>query len=197
MDVKSPGGADCHTPLFRGPLYTNEEVDFAGHGFWGALSTWQDADGTRWIYGPAWGPPAPGPKFAVTHGEAADGSVMAFKVEEKDGKPVLAPAWISRNMAYPEPVVIANGMVIALASGENVKQVDSGGRLLTSKGRLDTPAGNAILYAFDAENGKELFSSGSTMPGFTHFSAPVVSGGRVYVVTWDNVVYCYGLGGSR
>ena len=32
------------------------------------------------------------------------------------------------------------------------------------------------------------------MPGFSHHGAPVVSGGRVYVVTFDNMVYAYGLG---
>ena len=73
-------------------------------------------------------------------------------------------------MNYPEPVVIANGMVFALSNGENVKQVDSSGRLLTSKERIDTPTGNATLYAVDAETGKELFSSGKTMSGFSHFS---------------------------
>ncbi len=195
VDVKSPGGADHRTPLFRSPLYANEDVDFAGHGFWGALSTWEDPSGARWLYGPAWGPPAStAPKFPIQYGEASDGSVMAFKVEVKEGKPALTPAWMSRNMSYPEPPVIANGMVFALSSGENVKQVDSGGRLLTSKERIDTPAGNATLYVLDAATGKELFSSGATMPGFSHFSAPVVSGGRVYVVTYDNMVYAYGLG---
>ncbi len=194
VDVKSMGGADHRTPLFRSPLYANEDVDFAGHGFWGALSTWQDANGTRWLYGPAWGPPASKLKFNFDYGATPDGSVMAFKLDVKDGKPVLVPTWMSRNMSYPEPVVIANGMVFALSSGENVKQVDSGGRLLTSKERLDTPVGNATLYILDGETGKELFSSGSTMPGFSHFSAPAVSGGRVYVGTWDNVLYCFGLG---
>jgi outer membrane protein assembly factor BamB len=195
VDVKNLGGEDHRTPLFRSPLYTNEDVDFAGHGFWGALSTWEDPNGTRWLYGPAWGPPHPSaPKFPITYGQADSGSVMAFKVEVKDGKPALTPAWMSRNMSYPEPVVIANGLVFALSNGENVKQVDSSGRILTSKERADAPTGNATLYVFDAETGKELFSSGSTMPGFSHFSAPVVSGGRVYVVTWDDTVYAYGLG---
>src|SRR5207302_1207212 len=179
---------------FRSPLYTNEDVDFAGHGFWGAMSTWEDSSGARWLYGPALGPPANGVRFPIQYGEVSAGSVMAFKVEVKDGKPALSPAWISKNMSYPEPVVIANGLVFALSSGENVKQVDSSGRLLTSKERLDTPTGNATLYVFDAANGKELFSSGSIMPGFSHFSAPVVSGGRVYVTTYDNMVYAYGLG---
>jgi outer membrane protein assembly factor BamB len=195
VDVKSMGGADHRTPLYRSPLYTNEDVDFAGHGFWGAMATWEDPSGARWIYAPALGPPVSNaPKFPLENGETQDGSVMAFKVEEKDGKPVLTPAWKSRNMSYPEPPVIANGMIFALSSGENVKQVDSNGRLLTSKERFDTPVGNATLYILDAATGKELYSSGKTMPSFSHFSAPVVSGGRVYVVTWDNTVYAFGLG---
>jgi outer membrane protein assembly factor BamB len=195
VDVKSPGGEDHRTPLFRSPLYANEDVDFAGHGFWGAMSTWEDSSGARWLYAPAWGPPvSTGPKFPIQYGEASDGSVMAFQLDVKDGKPLLVPAWISRDMSYPEPVVIANGMVFALSNGENVKQVDSSGRLLTTKERIDTPTGNATLYVLDAQTGKELFSSGKTITSFTHFSAPVVSGGRVYVVTWDNMVYAYGLG---
>src|SRR6202030_3890714 len=81
LDSKSLGGADHRTPLFRSPLYTNEEVDFAGRGFWGALSTWQDPKGTRWLYAPAWGPPAStAPRFPLAHGETKGGSIMAFKV---------------------------------------------------------------------------------------------------------------------
>lgn len=76
---------------------------------------------------------------------------------------------------------------------DNGKQVDSGGRLLTSEERA-TPTGNATLYALDAETGKELYSMGKTMPGFSRLGAPVVSGGRVYVATFDNMVYACGLG---
>jgi outer membrane protein assembly factor BamB len=195
LDAKSMGGEDHRTPLFRSPLYSNEEVNFMGRGFWGALSTWEDASGTRWLYGPAWGPPASSaPKFPTQYGEAPDGSVMAFKVDVKDGKPVLVPAWMSKNMAVPEPVVIANGMVFAISNGESTKQVDSGGRILTSKERIEAKVGNAVLYALDATTGKELFSSGTAIAGITHFSAPVVCNGRVYVTTLDNTVYAFGLG---
>ena len=181
LDAKSMGGDDHRTPLFRSPLYANEEVNFMGRGFWGALSTWEDASGTRWLYGPAWGPPAStAPKFPIQYGEAPDGSVMAFKLDVKEGKPVLVPAWMSKNMAVPEPVVIANGMVFAISSGEAGKQVDTGGRLLSSKERIDARVGNAVLYALDAASGKELFSSGKTIPGITHLSGPVVCNGRVY-----------------
>ena len=39
---KSLGGADHRVPLYRSPLLANEEVNFAGKGFWGAFSTWED-----------------------------------------------------------------------------------------------------------------------------------------------------------
>ena len=93
--------------------------------------------------------------------------------------------------------MIANGVVFALASGENARQVDSGGRILSSAERYTTPLGKATLHAYDAETGKELFSSGTAMNSFTHFSAPVVAGGRVYVSTYDGTLYAFGLGHAR
>ncbi len=194
LDAKSPGGADHRTPLYRSPLFTNEDVDFAGHGFWGAFATWQDPQGARWLYAPAWGPPhSAAPAFSRTHGPAEHGSIMAFKVEEKDGAPVLMPAWISRDLDVPEPPIVANGIVFALSSGENVKQTNSAGHILMSKDRAVAPAGNATLYAFDAATGEELFSSGKTITEFTHFSGIALSGGRVYVTTYESNVYAFGL----
>jgi outer membrane protein assembly factor BamB len=195
LDSKAPGGADHRTPLYRSPLLTNEDVDFAGRGFWGALSTWEDAKGTRWLLAPAWGPPAStAPKFPLSDGETPNGSIMAFKVVMQDGKPALEAAWNSRDMSVPEPVIIANGLVLALSNGENVRQVDSGGRLLSSKERATTPIGNATLYALDAETGKVLYSSGKTIPSWTHFSGIALSNGRIFAVTHDGNVYAFGLG---
>jgi outer membrane protein assembly factor BamB len=194
LDAKSLGGADHRTPLFRSPLYTNEDVDFAGRGFWGAFATSEDSKGTRWLYAPAWGPQASGsPEFAIKNGPAPNGSIMAFKVELKDGKPVLSPGWISRDLDVPEPPIVANGVVFALSSGENVRQLDSAGKLLSSRDRANSPRGNAVLYALDAETGKELFSSGKTMTSFTHFSGLAVASGKVFVTTYDCNVYSFGL----
>ena len=196
LDAKQLGGADHRTPLFRSPIYANEreEPDFAGRGFWGALATYQDPKGTRWLYAPAYGAPwGEAPKFPVSYGPAPAGSIMAFKVDEKDNKPVLVPAWVSRDMSVPEPPIVANGVVFALSNGENVRQVDSGGKILSSKERSETPSGNATLYAFDAETGKQLYSSGDAIPGFTHFSGLSISNGRIYVVTHDSTVYAFGL----
>jgi len=193
LDTKSLGGADHGVPLYRSPLLANEEVNFAGKGFWGAFSTWEDAAGTRWLYAPAWGPPTPATKFALQHGETPDGSVMAFQVEEQAGKPVLTPAWKSLNMSVPTPVIIANGVVFALSDGDSPVQFGSSGNLLNVDDRK-ARAGHAIVYALDATTGNVLFSSADTIHGFSHFSAPAVGGGRIYVGTEDGMLYAFGLG---
>jgi outer membrane protein assembly factor BamB len=101
---------------------------------------------------------------------------------------------MSENMEVPEPVAIANGVVFALATGENVQQVDSDGNILNSAQREAGTKGHAVLYALDAETGKTLYSSGDGMKGFAHFSGLAVSNGRVFAVTHDSTVYAFGLG---
>lgn len=194
LDAKSLGGADHRTPLFRSPLYANEDVDFASRGFWGAMASYNDGTDT-WLFAPAWGAQTnDSPKFPVTHGPDKNGSIMAFKLGVgKDNQPMLVPAWKSREMGVPEAPVVANGIVFAVSSGENTRQVDEAGSLYSSQQRATTPIGNATLYAFDAQTGAELFSSGKTMPSFTHFSGLAVSEGRVYVVTHDSTLYAFGV----
>ena len=41
------------------------------------------------MYASLWGPPAAAAKFGVTNGNITNGGVLAFRVEEKDGKPAL------------------------------------------------------------------------------------------------------------
>jgi hypothetical protein len=96
-------------------------------------------------------------------------------------------------MERPKPPIVASGVVFAVSSGENTRQVDGGDRLYTSKERATTPVGNAILDAPDAETGKEPFSSGKTMPSFTHFSGLAISEGRDCVVTHDSALYAFGV----
>jgi outer membrane protein assembly factor BamB len=194
LDAKSMGGADHHTPLYRSPQLANEEVNLASRGFWGSFATWQDAQGRRWLYAPVWGPPhSRAPAFPATNGPAEHGSIMAFQVEEKDGKPVLTPAWTSRDMDVPEPPVVVNGIVFALSNGENTQQLDKSGHILSSHDRATTPSGSAVLYAFDAATGKELFSSGKEIQEFTHFSGLAVSNGRVFISTYASNVYAFGI----
>lgn len=68
---------------------------------------------------------------------------------------------------------------------------DDGNGLYTSKERVEKAVGNATLYAFDAETGKELYSSGKIIASFTRFGASPFANGHVYVSTYDNTVYSF------
>src|SRR5439155_21936017 len=122
MDTKSIGGDDHRTPLYRSPLLCNEDVNFASAGIWGSLASWEDSKGTRWVLTPIWGAKHSKFKAPIEYGEVKNGAIVAFKVEEKNGKWQLTPAWISRDMNRAEPPVIANGIVFAYGNGENTDQ---------------------------------------------------------------------------
>ena len=56
-----------------------------------------------------------------------------------------------------------------------------------------TPVTNLVLYAFDAQTGKQLYSSEKIIPSWVHYGEPVVAAGKVFVVTWDGRVYAFGV----
>lgn len=65
----------------------------------GALASWQDPAGTRWILMPT--------ATAIT----------AWKVVEQNGAPTLQSAWTSREMITPLTPIIVNGVVFAVSTG--------------------------------------------------------------------------------
>jgi len=193
LDAKSPGGPNHNEPLYRSPVYLNADLYSAGRGFWGAFASYEDPQGVRWVYAPAWGPVGPdAPAFPVANGPIPNGSIMAFRLEDNAGKPTLTPAWTSRDLNVPEPPIIANGIVFALSNGESVVQATEEGRIVTTEQRLKAAPGHAVLYAFDAATGKELYNSGDTIAGVTHFSGIALANGRIYVTTFDSTVYSFG-----
>jgi len=141
---------------------------------WGGISSWLDTDGTRWIAAPVWGPVNPDVKFGIANGNAASGSVVAFKVEEPNGTPVLTPAWISRNMQSPEPPVITSGVVFALAAG-------------------DSKHSHATLFALDAATGNEMYSSKDQVTDAANLTGLTVANGRVFFTTVDGTLYAFGV----
>jgi hypothetical protein len=194
LDTKSPGGPDHQTPLYRTPPFCNEEVDLQNAGSWGALSTWEDADGTRWVLAPFWGPTHSNMKFPITNGSVKEGGVAAFRVEEIGGKPGLAPVWVSRDMKRGEPVVIANGVVFGYGSGEETQQVWSDAPRIKFDSSIRASRGtHATIYALDGKTGKELWSSGDQIHQWNHFSGLTVANGRVFLGTYDGTLYCFGL----
>ena len=198
MDLESIGGDDHRTPLYRTPLYCNEEVNFASAGVWGSLATWEDAKGTRWALSPFWGPKHSKFKAPIENGVVKKGGVVAFKVvDDKNGKPTLAPAWISRDMDRGEPPVIANGVVFAYGSGEDTDQAayDIGLSYNRAENRIKNST-HAVLYALDAQTGKELWNSGDAIASWNHWSGLSVANGKVYISTFDGYQYCFGIAGG-
>ena len=196
LDPKSAGGADHQTPIYRTPLICNEEVNFASTGIWGSMTTWEDSRGTRWVLAPFWGPSHSEFKAPVSYGKVKQGAVVAFKLEEKGGSLQLTPAWLSRDMDHAEPPVVANGIVFSYGSGEDTTQAYPDRGLNDASPLRIAASRHATLYALDAETGKELYSSGDQIASFAHFGGLSVANGRVYLGTFDSVLYCFGLPGQ-
>ena len=196
MDSKNMGGEDHRTPLYRTPLMCNEDVNFAAAGVWGSMATWEGNDGTRWILNSFWGPVHSQFKPPVSYGVVTRGAVVAHKVEEKNGKFVLTPTWMTHDMDMAEPPVVANGVVYAYGSGEsNVQATPEQGLGANTSAQRIKNSSHATVYAFDAETGKELWSSGNSVTSFVHFGALSISNGRVYLGAFDGTLYSFGLPG--
>ena len=193
LDTESIGGDDHRTPLYRSPLLCNEDVNFASAGIWGSLATWEDSKGTRWVLTPIWGPKHSAFKAPIEYGPVKDGAIVAFKVEQKSGKWQLTPAWISRDMNRAEPPVVANGVVFAYGNGEDTDQAYPDVGLDDVSARRIPGSTHAVLYALDAQTGKELWSSGDQITSWTHWSGLSVANGRVYLGTYASDLYCYGI----
>jgi hypothetical protein len=194
LEPDAPGGANHQTPMFRSDLFCNEAVDFQDHGSWGALSSWEDGQGNRWILAPFWGPAHSQFHFPITNTPKTEkGGLAAFKVVEKGGKFEAIPVWVSRDMDHGEPAIIANGIVFSYGSGDFTQQASPDKGLNFDSSIRARQANHATLYALDAQTGKELYSSGDQIPTFNHFSGVTIANGQVYISSYDGTLYCFGL----
>jgi outer membrane protein assembly factor BamB len=97
-------------------------------------------------------------------------------------------------MNRAEPPVIANGLVFAYGNGEDTTQSTPELGLGANSAAYRVPRStHAVLYALDAQTGKELWSSGKQITSWTHWSGLSVANGRVYLGTFDGVLYCFGI----
>src|SRR6266542_4280851 len=182
LDSANLGGADHQTAL-----YTTPAPSKAGTKALGALASWQDRSGARWILAPAVGSQAADLGFAATNGAVTNGAVVAWKLVEQDGALTLQPAWASRDLVSPLPPTIINGVVF----------VTSGGELRTNDSKMTAAerarrSSRAILYALDGETGKELWNSGTTITSFARGAALSGGVGQIYLTTYDGVIYAFG-----
>ena len=192
LDSTSLGGSDHHTPLAKSDPIATPDSNYSGNGLWGNFATWEDEDNNiRWVYASLWGPVNPASKFASNNGDASHGSVVAFKVEDRNGSPALVPQWVSSDILTPASPATTNGLVFVLSSGESPRLAKENGKPY-SVGEREKMASHAILYVLDGATGKQIFSSGNDANTFSHASGVAIANGRVYFTTHDSTVYSYG-----
>jgi outer membrane protein assembly factor BamB len=150
----------------------------------GALASWSDPKGTRWLLAPTTGSQAADAGFP---GSGSKGAVVAWKVVEENGKPVLQKGWASRDLDSPLAPTIINGVVFATSSGE----FRTGDSKLTAAQRV-LRSGRAAIYALDGTTGKELWSSGTTITSFARGNALSGGVGQIYLTTHDGMIYAFG-----
>ncbi|MCC7009733.1 MAG: PQQ-binding-like beta-propeller repeat protein [Acidobacteria bacterium] len=177
LDAAALGGADHRTAVAVSDAFT-------APGAMPGLATWQDAS-TQWILATSGAAPAGGAAFAG-NGVAAAGSVVAFRLVEKGGTLAVEPAWRSRNVPAPTPPTVVNGLVFVAASGEHRPAGEMSAAARASRST------NGVLYALDGASGKELWNSGLTIRSFVR-GGIVAAAGQVYLVTYDNRLYAFGV----
>ncbi len=161
---------DGRVHLFDGenlnaPLASSE----AKAGAAGALASWQDLIGTRWILAPT------------------NNAVVALKVVEQGSSVSLQTGWTSRELLAPLPPTIINGVAFVTSSGE-FATTDS---KITAAQRA-ARSGKAVIYALDATTGKELWNSGSMITSFARGGAISGGMGQLYLTTHDGTIYAFG-----
>ncbi|BDC52914.1 hypothetical protein F183_A52290 [Bryobacterales bacterium F-183] len=145
---------------------------FGAANFQGAgLASWQDWDGNRWILASGGG-----------SGANKNGAVTAFKFTGTS----LEKGWASRDLVAPRAPVVVNGVAFLLSSGE----------FTTSDAKMSaadraSKSLPAVLYAYDAMTGKELWNSGSNMKSFAT-SGMSAGGSRIYVPAYDGTMHVFG-----
>ena len=102
---------------------------------------------------------------------AAPRGIVTFKLVDEGGKPAFQPGWTSAEIASPLPPLVVNGVLFAASSGSR--------------------AVPSVLSAFDASNGKQLWTSGRAITT-TVKGGLSAGGGTVFVPGADGTLYAFG-----
>jgi outer membrane protein assembly factor BamB len=135
----------------------------------GALASWQDAAGTRYLLA------------------ATANTVTSWKVTTRFGSLGLEKAWSSPEMVAPLTPLIVNGVVFEVSSGEFLS--DDSKLTAAQRAQRSVPA---VIYAFDGATGKMLWNSGKTIASFVHGGGLSGGGGQLYLGTHDGMFYSFG-----
>jgi outer membrane protein assembly factor BamB len=177
LDAASLGGGDHKTPLAMTAKFTD-----AGAGT--ALATFEDASG-RWIVATASG--TTGDVKFTQNGGAPNGRIVAFKLRDEGEKLSLEPVWQSQDLTSPLAPIVVDGVVFAVSSGEY-----RGGPASLPAAQRAQRSVPAVLYLLDAATGKPMWNSGTKITSFARGGLSA-GGGQVYLVTYDNQLYAFGI----
>lgn len=134
----------------------------------GALASWQDETGTRWLLVPT------------------NANVAALKITDQAGTASIGAGWSSRALTSPIAPIIVNGVVFALSSGEFRTNDDK--VTAAQRAQRSTPA---VLYALDGASGKELWNSGKSIMSFVHSGILASDHNMVFVAGYDGTQYSF------
>ena len=177
LDATSLGGSDHKTPLAVTAKFTD-----AGAGT--ALATFEDGRG-RWIVATASG--TTGGVTFTQNGGAPNGRIVAFQLRDEGEKLSLEPVWQSQDLTSPLAPLVVDGMVFAVSSGEY-----HGGPASLSAAQRARRSVPAVLYVLDAATGRTMWNSGTKITSFARGGLSA-GGGQVYLVTYDNHLYAFGI----
>jgi outer membrane protein assembly factor BamB len=168
-------------PFAQSAVYSEPDFDA------GALTTWNDKDGVRWLLAAAGGAAAK----TITGRAQADikhGAVVAWKVVANGSAAEFQPGWVSPDLISPVTPIVENGVVFALSSGEfRSNQSNVPVRELVKE------SAPAVLYALDGQTGKELWNSGRTISSFVHSGSLVGGETRLYLADYEGNQYAFGI----
>jgi len=100
-------------------------------------------------------------------------SITAWKLVDSNGSLGLQQVWTVHNVVTPAAPLIVNGVLFAVERGD-------GGH-------------NAVLFAFDALTGKQLWSSGDMISSFVSKQGGLAAGGgSIYLGTHDGTLSAFG-----
>jgi hypothetical protein len=197
LDAASLGGSDHHTPL----AITTPLAKDGGSGAWGRLASAEDSAGSRFVYVSVNGLLAADAKLPASNGAVTDGAVVAFKVQDSNGGVTLTPAWVSPNVENPSPASIV--MNAAAPNVDNFGQplpapatapaTPAAGGVVFTLSQGEAGKTHAKLYGFDAETGKEIYSSGEEIASAGKDASIAISGAHVVFLTSDNTLYGFGI----
>ena len=167
-DVIVNSSRDGHLNLLDASSFTGDHKTVLAQsakvdgGFWGGLSSWAEPNGARYVLASVW-----------SNASGSSGSVIAYKIEDKDGKPAFTQVWTVKDLVRPVPPVVASGVAFILSSGEGRK--------------------HAVLHAVDATTGAAIWSTKNEVNSVGNLTPLTVANGRVYFVTADSTVWVFGL----